>query len=166
MPPFALACVAASCAPLRVGWPSAAAPPERGRVTPSLRVFAPTPPDGAPAWVHAPTATRAAIANAPNRVNRIQTPPVWSPRAVRGNLGRSPPDDVRARFPATSRCPGPASAHPAISSEPVGTEQMTVLTEGGAGTVPGRRAGGRRSDAVSYAPAHRLQHGAARPGMA
>src|SRR6476469_6117745 len=36
MPPAALAASTASCAPLRVGWPSAAAPPESGSVTPSL----------------------------------------------------------------------------------------------------------------------------------
>src|SRR6476469_6582653 len=54
MPPAALAASTASCAPLRVGWPSAAAPPDSGSVTPSLSSPFEGAPDAPPAAVLAP----------------------------------------------------------------------------------------------------------------
>src|SRR5215212_10241070 len=68
MPPLALACATASCAPLSAGVPSAAAAPERGRVTPSLSVLPEAPPDGAPA--------------------RMQSRPVWPSGPSRGDVGQ------------------------------------------------------------------------------
>jgi hypothetical protein len=74
MPPFSLASSTASFAPLRVGWPSAAAPPESGSVTPILSVpFVAPPLAGAPE-LHAAKTNTALTASAPNLESFIRSP--------------------------------------------------------------------------------------------
>src|SRR3954465_2329869 len=141
-PTLLLACFTASLMPLMIGWDAASSDPWSGSSMANLIVLP------FPAPLHAPSAITATAASAPTLVSFMHSPP-------RNQPSRSPeygPRSVRLRPSAVGFDP-PSAPGSTISPEASRGTPIRRGRGGGArrqrlGDDRGRRAGGRRSDAV------------------